>query len=290
MYPIRPAARTATLLLGVTALGLAGAVFLLPPIPQPEAYHDFADQRSWLGIPHFANTVSNLGFGLTGVLGLAILWVSRQYGVPVFRPAEDRWPYAMFFLAAVGIAIGSSYYHLDPGHHRLFWDRLPMAIAFTALLAAVLQERTPASSGWRWVWLPLLTGLGLLGTLHWYGTELAGTGDLRAYLLVQLIPLVGGPLAVVLLASRYDRSRDFLIATACYVVALVADRLDHPIHTLTGELISGHTVKHVVATAAMVAMIRMLCRRAPMETAALDSHRTRETRSHAEGEHHDRRE
>ena len=38
------------------------AVEALPPIPQPEHYHDFADQRVVLGVPHALNILSNLGF------------------------------------------------------------------------------------------------------------------------------------------------------------------------------------------------------------------------------------
>ena len=29
-------------------------------------------------------------------------------------------------------AVGSSYYHLAPDNERLFWDRLPMTIAFSS--------------------------------------------------------------------------------------------------------------------------------------------------------------
>jgi hypothetical protein len=35
------------------------AVFLLPPIPQSQAYHSFADQRTMLGIPRCLDVVSN---------------------------------------------------------------------------------------------------------------------------------------------------------------------------------------------------------------------------------------
>ena len=46
------------LMLGVAA-GMALLMFRLPPIPQPASYHQFADQRRWLGIPNFANVISN---------------------------------------------------------------------------------------------------------------------------------------------------------------------------------------------------------------------------------------
>lgn len=59
-------------LLAVALLTIAAllAVAALPPIPQPEQYHDFADQRAVLGVPHALNVVSNQGFLIVGAVGL----------------------------------------------------------------------------------------------------------------------------------------------------------------------------------------------------------------------------
>ena len=46
---------------------------VLPGMTQPPHYHAFADQRSWAGLPHAADVLSNLGFVLMGVLGLRAL-------------------------------------------------------------------------------------------------------------------------------------------------------------------------------------------------------------------------
>lgn len=53
------------------SLGVVSAVMVLaaafsPPIPQPQEYHQFADQRMLLGIPNFLNVVSNVPFLLVG--------------------------------------------------------------------------------------------------------------------------------------------------------------------------------------------------------------------------------
>ena len=50
--------RPVVFLLGLMIVSLAG-VLLLPPIPQDQSYHQFADQRGWFGIPNFWNVVSN---------------------------------------------------------------------------------------------------------------------------------------------------------------------------------------------------------------------------------------
>jgi hypothetical protein len=50
---------------GIVALGL----LLSPRIGQPQSYHQFADQRTLLGIPHFFDVLSNLGFLVVGLWG-----------------------------------------------------------------------------------------------------------------------------------------------------------------------------------------------------------------------------
>ena len=56
----------------VFALGILPVLLLLvvPPFAQPLWYHDFADQRCLLCIPHMLNVVSNLPFVLVGAWGL----------------------------------------------------------------------------------------------------------------------------------------------------------------------------------------------------------------------------
>lgn len=55
---------------------IASCIFLVTiflvtdPIPQDLAYHQLADHRHWLGMPNFANVLSNLPFAIVGVLGL----------------------------------------------------------------------------------------------------------------------------------------------------------------------------------------------------------------------------
>ena len=55
-------------LIGFTVLCVAAAC-LLPAMPQPVAYHDFADQRTMFGVPNFFNVASNFGFLIAAVAG-----------------------------------------------------------------------------------------------------------------------------------------------------------------------------------------------------------------------------
>src|SRR5215469_12845777 len=61
-----------TVLIAVTVLLFVSIPFI-PRIPQPQSYHNFADQRAWLGIPNFGNLISNFPFAIFGVMGLAFL-------------------------------------------------------------------------------------------------------------------------------------------------------------------------------------------------------------------------
>ena len=64
MNPIkRQAAMTVrTWLVGGFTLLCLAAALLLPPMPQPLAYHDFADRRMLFGIPNFFDVASNVAF------------------------------------------------------------------------------------------------------------------------------------------------------------------------------------------------------------------------------------
>lgn len=267
----------ATLVLAALVALLLGMA-LLPPLPQSPDFHDFAVTRTHWGIPHFDDVASNLGFLLVGLWGCAwVLQVRRHWpgsspdqgqGRPFLDRAETR-PYLAFFGALILVAIGSAYYHWAPDHGRLYWDRLAMTIAFTSLFAAILGERLAPwlrrGLGRRFtaLILPLLILLGMAAATHWAWSEARGAGDLRLYLLSQAIPLVIGSLLILLYPSPYTRGGDLLAAVGWYLLALVAEQLDHTVFALTGGWLSGHTLKHLLAAVAVYWVLRMLQRRRP---------------------------
>src|SRR5262249_34965309 len=151
------------IIVGLMAGSLA-ALLLLPPILQSESYHDFVDVRSVAGVPNFWNVVSNIPFMAVGAVGLVRF--RRDAATPIL--------FAGIFLTG----FGSSYYHWQPNDDTLFWDRLPMALAFMALLAGAIEERVSARAGAILLW-PLLA-IGLLSLLVW-----RWSGDLRLYAWVQ---------------------------------------------------------------------------------------------------------
>jgi hypothetical protein len=244
------------LLIVMTAL-VAVAALLLPPIPQPQSYHMFADQRSFLGVPHFSDVISNFPFAVVGLSGL--LFLLRPNPKQFIDPLE-RWPYVMVFAGVLLTAFGSSYYHLHPGNARLVWDRLPMTVAFMSLVSATIAERISLRAG---LWLlPLLLLIGLGSVLQWHLSELRGAGDLRFYAAVQAYSVLF-LLIALLLPPRYTRGADLAIIAGFYVLAKVLEMLDKPVFELTRHTISGHTLKHLAAATAAYWILRMLMKRRP---------------------------
>jgi hypothetical protein len=250
--------RTRIIMLGAITVAAGIAVALLPRVPQPLDYHNFADQRTFLGVPNFLNVISNTPFLLAGVWGLMLVLGFRESEARRFITPVERWPYQILAAGVALTCFGSSYYHLAPDNARLVWDRLPMTLGFMSILSAMLMERVGLRAGL--VALGPLLLLGLASVALWYVSELRGAGDLRLYLMVQCYALLLILLILWLFPARYTRGTDLVVALGIYVLAKIFESLDRPIFNL-GHLISGHTLKHLAAAVAVFWVFRMLARR-----------------------------
>ena len=238
-------------ILGATTL----AVFFLPPIPQSEAYHNFADQRPLLGIPNCLNVISNAPFLIVGLWGAFALASHKARASRHLIDAHERWPYLIFFFGVALTAFGSSYYHLHPNDARLVWDRLPMTIGFTGLLSAMITERVSVRAGLRML-VPLIL-FGLVSVFYWQVTQQQGRGDLRSYALVQFGSMLAILLLIVLFPPRYTRTTDLVVSFLIYGLAKVFEAADRPIFA-GGHIVSGHTLKHLAAALSAFWILRML--------------------------------
>lgn len=208
-----------------SAIIVAGLV-AAGPVAQTDGYHGFADARALGALPHAADVLSNLGFLFAGMYGFLL-------------PGRRDPAYATLCAALVATAFGSSWYHLAPDDARLVWDRLPIALACAAVLARVLNAgllalaaAAVASVFW-WVW----------------------SGDLRPYLLLQILPLVAAP---SLQWQRRAPARERLLfgyAVGLYVLAKLCEVGDHALFGWM-QVLSGHTLKHLLATGAALCLLR----------------------------------
>ncbi len=251
--PASPRGRIRGLALAATAAAAAFVVFSLAPIPQPAAYHAFADARPWLGVSNFQNVATNAPFLLVGAHGL---WIVRRAR---FDEPSTRRAYAVFFAAVSCVALGSGWYHLAPTTASLFWDRLPMSVAFGALTSALLGERVAPAVG-RASLVPLV--LASAGTVIWWRvTEEHGHGDLRAYVLAQALPAIAVAVLVLPVPQRADGTLDFALLLAWYAAAKLLETFDVEVFRATDGVVSGHALKHLAADAGAWQVARMLRRR-----------------------------
>jgi len=245
-------------LLGTVLLSVA-VVFSLEPMPQWPEYHDFADRRAILGVPNALDVLSNLPFLVVGVLGLLAL-ARRVPGIAPAASAWERWPWATFFLGVTLTAPGSAWFHLEPNNATLFWDRLPMTVGFMGLLTVVLAERVSLRTARRL--FPVLLLAGIASVLFWDWTERAGAGDLRPYALVQFGSLVVVLLSALLYPAREPGGAWLWAGIGFYLAAKLLEAADVPIFSL-GEVVSGHTLKHLAAGAGSACLLAMYFERQP---------------------------
>ena len=229
---------------------LVGTALWHGPVAQWPDYHKFADQQVAYDIPHFADVASNLGFALVALWGAFTLSRARHDT----RLACGWAGYRLFLLGLLLTAFGSGYYHLAPDNFRLVWDRLPIALACGGLLAGVWGDAKGQSSAVPTAWLALLA---IYSVVWWHVTEQAGHGDLRPYLLLQALPMLLIPLWQWLYRAPVADRLSFGAALLLYAVAKAAELYDHEIATATG-LLTGHTIKHLLATAAAAAIVARL--------------------------------
>jgi hypothetical protein len=239
------------------------ATAFLPPFPQPLAYHHFADQRTLAGMAHASDVLSNLAFLLSGALGLFYAAMAGRA-----LDAGTRWAFATLFFGLLVTSLGSAYYHLAPDNQRLVFDRLPMVLAMAGCTGALMADRFGGAAAWT---MTALIATGLWTVYHWNAGEQAGHGDLRWYLLYQGLTILTGAMLLLFFSSRNGATPAFVIAVAGNIAAKVFEFLDQPIYAM-GNVVSGHTLKHLSAGLAFLPLA-LLIRRIGKERMVDDSKR-----------------
>ncbi|KAH7518823.1 hypothetical protein FEM48_Zijuj09G0212000 [Ziziphus jujuba var. spinosa] len=242
---------------GVAILCFVVLMMVTPAIPQSQAYHDFADKRRFLG-----QLLSlSLSLSLMGLPFSSNLYI-------LFLLQGELWGWTCFYVGVAAVAFGSAYYHLKPNDARLVWDRLPMTIAFTSIMAIFIIERIDERKGTISV-VPLLLA-GIISILYWrqattthpcYCHSFKFFDDLRPYALVQFLPCIAIPVMAILLPPMYTHSTYWLWAAVFYLLAKVEEAADKPIYNWTHHIVSGHTLKHLCAAMVPVFLTLMLAKR-----------------------------
>lgn len=214
-------------ILGIILLGIVGFILFGKPIPQDIDYHNFSKDEDILSIENFWNVLSNVIFAFAGVYGLLKL-KHEQFKIQL----------SIFYLGVVLVAFGSAYYHFAPNNETLIWDRLPMTLAFMALLSAVISEFHNNRLG-KILLLPLLL-IGLYSILNWIWFD-----DLKLYIAVQFFPILF-ILTSIIGFKKNQSTKPYWVLTAAYFIAKLFEHFDQEIGDLLIN-IGGHPFKHLSA-------------------------------------------
>ena len=234
--------------------GLVGLVLLAclaPALPDPGAASaPFADDRGWHGLPHALDVLSNLpfaAFGLWGLLRLRRFDTLHERGLPA-NALDCAW---LFFAGLVFTAAGSVFYHLQPDALRLAADRAGMAIAFAGMIGFAVCERVSQRAGWPAACFTFAAGLLAVAVCHERGDVLPWAvvqfGGMGLVLSLALLRPVAGAMGLRL-----------AVVIVIYGVAKLFELGDAAVYEATGQLVSGHSLKHLVAACAAWPVLQAL--------------------------------
>lgn len=236
-------------LIGSITLLLTVGIWFVNPIPQDLQYHQFADQATLLGVANFWNVISNAPFVFIALFGF---WKISRPGL--IKTHSLRFYQAWVILIGVFLTgFGSAYYHFNPTNATLVWDRMPLTLAFMSFLSIVIAEYLSQRAA-KILFLPLLL-VGVISIGYWDYTESIGQGDLRLYALVQFLPMIVIPFVLIFFSSHSKMTPHLWWVLVFYGLAKLLEYFDHHIFDVL-NIMSGHPLKHVVASVAVIFLIR----------------------------------
>lgn len=223
----------------VLFLPLALLYIIGSPITQAQEYHQFADQKPFFGVPNFHNVMSNIPFLLTALIGF------YDYKK---NPDSYSVSWLAYFFGVLLVAPGSAFYHLAPTDFTLIWDRVPMTIAFMGIMSCVLSELYNIKAEKKL--LAFLVIFGMYTVAHWVFFN-----DLRIYFWVQLSPIIAFLYVSIAIPTKSLKTKHLLIAVFFYILAKLTEKYDGEIYETINY--SGHSIKHLLASVAIYALIVM---------------------------------
>lgn len=245
--PSMRSTRSREVVLLALCAGLLVLALLGPRVELPDHYHAFADARAWQFLPNAMDVLSNLGFALFGVLGLLRL---RLLDRPIAWTV-NRQMAALFFLGLVLTALCSGYYHVKPDGAGLWLDRLGMVVAFAGLLGLAAADRVSDRAARALAVLMLVAGPAAATTaMH--------SLDQLAWVVVQF----GGLAILVWLVLNKPLAGAWPVrwwgVIGAYALAKLFELGDAAIFEWTGHWVSGHSLKHLVASCAALPVLSAL--------------------------------
>lgn len=199
--------------------------------------HPFVDARVFWGIPNFMDVLTNVPLLLGGLWGA---WALRGQRLPGLASQAVN----LFFAGLVLTGLCSAWYHWSPDPGGLVLERLGMAVTFAGALALAVSERVGLPATRMTLSLALVVALlsAVMPLSHGnvWPWAVVQFGGMALMLWLALQKPVAGAMGVRI---------GWLIAL--YALAKCLELGDEPIFHATGEWVSGHSLKHVVAALAV---------------------------------------
>ncbi len=234
----------------VGTLLLAVLIMVSGPHIQSQGYHLFADQRFIFNIPHFGDVLSNLAFALVGFI---LLFEVKNWKTTEIYEKQNSIFKGLAYTCII-LALGSGYYHWAPTDSTLIWDRASMVLSFSIIFydSCVRYDISGKNNAIRGA---TATAIAFLSTVvFWIIFD-----RLEPYFLVQAFAIV----LVALAIKNYKEvpSKHLIYLFVCYVFAKIFEIYDKQIFSITNELISGHTLKHLFSALALYVFGRYMLKR-----------------------------
>lgn len=234
----------------ILVMGLIALSVFFPLITHTTPLDGFADQRTWWGIPCAMDVLSNVPFALAGLLGLGFMLGGPLHCKSKPQRAQQILA-ALFFGGLLITSVASSWYHLNPVASGLVLDRLGMTVAFAGVVGLAAAERCSARAG---------LGLSLLILM------LAPVAVGVAFFSSNVVPwaaLQFGGMALVLWFASLKPTPGamhirWIWVIAIYACAKLLELGDHTVWQWTHGMVSGHSLKHMVAALAAWPVIQAM--------------------------------
>lgn len=221
----------------------------------PEHYHHFIDNRKLLGIQNLMDVVSNILFFIVSIYTAWSLNKNNTQGSLFKNLKTNQLNVNIVLTGCMLVGFGSAFYHLAPSDHRLMWDRLPMTIVFSGIVSHAITHLNLLPKNWSITKMSCsYLALSLFSVVLWYVGTLINQNWIGLYSFVQF----GGIILLLYLAGSAYSLKDntylkmIMKVIGLYIVAKVAEHYDHQIFDFTYNIISGHSIKHMVSALALL--------------------------------------
>lgn len=223
---------------GLLGFSILGQFFNLFQISSH--YHEFVDERNFMGISRVWDTVSNVAF----------LWVGCLFIKEIFLTDKKDHNLILVAIGSILVCFGSAYYHLLPADSRLLWDRLPIAVVFAGILNYSIHSNQMIKESMKNQFDIGYLLFSISAVLIWYIGSLYEKNWLGLYVFIQF----GGMILLIYMAmtgKNKEFNKKIILVLLWYVLAKLAEHFDNQIYHMTNELFSGHTLKHILSAIAL---------------------------------------